>query len=264
MDIYSVLLVLFAFGVIIGSFLNVVILRYDTGMPIARGRSKCFSCAKALEWYELLPVISFFAQRGKCRGCKSKISWQYPLVELATGLALVAAYLYPPFLLTAALLCLYVVIFVYDFRQKVIPDAFSYGAALVAFALMSFDFWSADAVEWSRVVAGPALFLFFWSFWHFSKGRWMGFGDAKLALSVGWALGFSAGVAAIVLAFWTGAIVSLALMGLQRAGIMKGSLGMRSEVPFGPFILFGFLVLLLTGFDYYSLMAFLAGPLLAV
>src|SRR6185369_13016413 len=85
--------IILVFGILVGSFLNVVTLRWNTGMSISRGRSKCFSCGKDLKWYELLPVASFAAQRGKCRGCEAKISWQYPLVELASGLCFVLAYL---------------------------------------------------------------------------------------------------------------------------------------------------------------------------
>src|SRR3989338_3931288 len=76
----------FILGAIVGSFLNVVILRYNTGVSFFSGRSFCPSCGKKLSWYELVPVVSFFALRRKCAGCDSKISWQYPLVEIATGL----------------------------------------------------------------------------------------------------------------------------------------------------------------------------------
>src|SRR3989338_7047034 len=75
----------FVLGAVVGSFLNVVILRLNTGQSIISGKSKCFSCAKKLKWYELVPLASFFALRGKCSACMSKISCQYPIVEMFTG-----------------------------------------------------------------------------------------------------------------------------------------------------------------------------------
>jgi prepilin signal peptidase PulO-like enzyme (type II secretory pathway) len=75
----------FVFGSIIGSFLNVLILRFNTGATFG-GRSKCFSCGRELRWYDLVPILSFLFLRGRCRFCKSKISLQYPTVELITGL----------------------------------------------------------------------------------------------------------------------------------------------------------------------------------
>lgn len=244
---------LFLFGIIIGSFLNVVILRFGTGMSIATGRSKCFSCGKTLSWYELIPLVSFIIQWGKCRSCGARLSTQYPVVELAGGLALPLAYvcstLVPGigasialFILLSILLFIYIVIFAYDMRHKLIPDALSYGAALVALAMIAVKAWAWGAIDLYAVIAGPTFFLFFFAFWHFSRGRWMGLGDGKLALSVGWGLGMGAGVAAMLFAFWIGAIVSVLAIVLQRAGLMKGSLGMRSEIPFGPFIIIGFVL----------------------
>lgn len=264
-----VLLILFLFGIIIGSFLNVVILRFNTGMSIARGRSKCFSCDKTLEWYELIPVFSFLIQLGRCRSCGTRISWQYPLVELLGGLSLVVAYLYTPtvssvflsivlFLLLAKLLFLYIVIGAYDLRHKIIPDFFSYSAALVALASIGVEWFGTGSLDLHRVIAGPILFLFFWSFWAVSKGRWMGFGDAKLALSIGWFLGLSQGIAAILFSFWIGTLVMLPVMLYQRLRHAKRGLSMKSEIPFGPFIIAGFILSLLMHIDLPALASYLA------
>src|SRR3989344_606823 len=92
----------FAVGAIIGSFLNVVSLRFNTGVGIG-GRSKCMSCGTGLTWKELIPLVSFAAQKGSCRKCKSKISWQYPLVEFAAGAVFVLIlFVYPPVSAVAA------------------------------------------------------------------------------------------------------------------------------------------------------------------
>src|ERR1035437_1662273 len=85
MIITTITLIFFIFGLIIGSFLNVVILRLNTEKSFG-GRSACMSCQNQLVWYELIPVFSFLALRGRCRNCKARISIQYPLVEFTTGL----------------------------------------------------------------------------------------------------------------------------------------------------------------------------------
>jgi prepilin signal peptidase PulO-like enzyme (type II secretory pathway) len=264
-----ILLCLAALGIVIGSFLNVVILRFNTGLPISKGRSKCFSCNKTLHWYELLPLASFILQKGRCRGCGSGISWQYPVIELLGGVALPVAFLMSPvvpsvigslalFALTATFLFFYIVICAYDFRHKIIPDFFSYGAALIALVMIGIEWLVTGHVEWTRLVAGPALFGFFFFFWAVSRGRWMGLGDAKLALSVGWFLGLSQGSAAILMSFWVGTLVTVPIMLFQKISRQRGGLGMGSEIPFGPFIILGFLLSLLMHIDLSAIASHLA------
>jgi len=264
-----ILLSLFALGIIIGSFLNVVILRFHTGLSVAKGRSKCFSCDKTLHWHELIPLASYFLQRGRCRGCGSKVSWQYPAVELAGGFALITAFLYSPlvpslvlsialFALFATALFLYIVICVYDLRHKMIPDFFSYGVAIIALAMIGVEWWGTGYVDVTRLLAGPALAGFFFFFWVVSRGRWMGLGDAKLALSVGWILGLSQGISAILLSFWVGTLIMLPIMAFQKILHRKNGLGLRSEIPFGPFILLGFLLSLLMHIDLALIAGYLA------
>ncbi len=266
---YYILFVLAVFGLLIGSFLNVVILRFDTGAHISKGRSKCFSCEKGLVWYELVPLLSFLVQRGRCRGCSTKISWQYPVVELLGALAFPVAYLLTPFALittvgfltftlTATLLCLYIIITIYDARHKIIPDVFSYAASVVALMVIALDWYNVGVLDISRLVAGPALFAFFFFFWAVSRGTWMGLGDAKLALSVGWFLGLWQGVAAILLSFWIGAILSILVMIVGRIRSRKGGLKMKSEIPFGPYILLGFLISFVFHIDFQTILSFLA------
>ena len=272
------LILFFIFGSIVGSFLNVVILRYNTGKTLS-GRSQCFSCQRKLRWHELLPVVSFLALRGKCRTCRSKISIQYPLVEFLTGVifALTASKtlslgvlfsnidLQPPFyfshipivytLLTAYYLLLFsflVVIFVYDLRHKIIPDTFVYLFIILSPLSLFLDQSSFEfqTVQFWDVLAGPLLFLPFFLMWFFSSGRWMGLGDGKLAWGIGWFLGLERGVSAILFAFWLGAAVSLSLLFLscvRRASLFRRyslfpafkNLTIKSEVPFAPFLIIG-------------------------
>ena len=226
-------LIIFVFGAIIGSFLNVVILRYNTGRSV-QGRSGCFSCGKKLQWSELVPIFSFLAQKGKCLTCKSSISWQYPLVEAITGLLFVAVFwregLAPKIIFYCTVVCLFLVLLVYDFRHNIIPNGFVYVISLLALARL---FWLAPGhlpSAW-ELLAGPILFLPFFLLWWLSQGRWMGLGDGKLALAMGWLLGLSGGIAAVLLAFWAGLIVSIALLVASR------KLTMKSEIPFAPFLI---------------------------
>ena len=244
----------FIFGTIIGSFLNVVILRYNTGMSI-NGRSGCFSCGKKLEWYELVPVVSFIMLLGKCSACKSRISWQYPLVELATGslfLALFVKYFSIDFstthvigfIVSAIVWSILVVITVYDIRHKIIPDGLVFafaGLALISFFLTHPFAGIFHYPQILDLLAGPILFTPFWLLWLVSKGTWMGFGDAKLAIGMGWFVGLSQGISAVILGFWIGAVVSLLWMG-YCALAHKNRPSMKTEIPFAPYLILGLLV----------------------
>jgi leader peptidase (prepilin peptidase) / N-methyltransferase len=267
--LYYTYFCLFVLGLLIGSFLNVVILRFNTGASIAKGRSKCFSCGKELSWYELVPLVSFISQGGACRECKARISWQYPAVELLCAVMFCAAYYKIPnafggsyafsfFVVTCALSCLYLVMCVYDLRHKIIPDAFSYSAALLALVLIFIHFKATGTVDSYRLIAGPALFVFFWFFWFVSGGRWMGLGDGKLALSLGWAAGLWKGIAGLLFSFWIGAVITLLFMLIQRVFGSPGKLGLKSEIPFGPYILIGFAIAVFWGIDIQAVLGFLA------
>ena len=232
----------FILGLIIGSFLNVVALRWDTGSSIS-GRSKCPHCGKKLSWYELVPVLSFIFLRGKCFSCKKPISLQYPLIEIFTGL--VFATLYPAFGLTTYYLLLttvfsiYIVILIYDFHHKIIPDALVYSAIALSFLYALLNLQTYQFID---LLAGPLIFLFFALIWLFSRGRAMGFGDAKLGLSIGWLLGAETGFSAIILSFWIGAGIMLLIMLFSRfSGLFNASkkLTMKSEIPFAPFMILG-------------------------
>ena len=248
------IIIFFILGTIIGSFLNVLVLRYKTGLSFMKGRSKCFSCGKTLSWYELVPVLSFIFIKGKCTDCKSKISIQYPLVEFATGILFSLVFwkvglsvILFPYLIVFSLL---IAIFIYDFGHKIIPFIF-----LISSIGLGGFLNSNNLLE---ILSGPILFSFFAFFWLISGGRWMGFGDAKLALGVGWFLGFSGGVFAILLAFWIGAIWSIFIIILGKLNIYKNKLTIKSEVPFAPFILFGLLIVFLTSWNLTNLFYLLA------
>ena len=257
----------FVFGVIVGSFLNVVILRYNTGRA-PTGRSACFSCGKKLKAIELIPIVSYFFLRGRCSQCKSMISVQYPLVELATGILFVLMYWYQSQSLTLltyylVVSCLLAVITVYDIRHMIIPDGLVFAFIGLGFLRLLYETPLASLIhkpEIWNLLAGPILFLPFWALWYFSKGTWMGFGDAKLAWGIGWMLGLAQGVSAIILGFWIGAVASLCIIGLGKvlstAGAKKickhlrlPNLSFKSAIPFAPYLIVGTFTALLSGMD---------------
>lgn len=251
----------FILGTIVGSFLNVVALRYNSGRGLT-GRSACFSCGKVLSWNELIPIFSYVISFGRCRNCGSKISFQYPLVEIFTGILFLGAYLLGLPLIylfyTLVIFSILIVILIYDFKHHIIPDGLSYSFIALTFSglFIDFSFFTLIAPSVFDIAAGPILSFPIAALWFVSRGRWIGLGDAKLALGIGWMLGLSGGFSAIVLSFWIGAAVSvsillgkrIALYFLRRkwwsTSLFSGSrqLTMKSEVPFAPFLIGGLLL----------------------
>jgi leader peptidase (prepilin peptidase)/N-methyltransferase len=250
MDTLSIVLS-FIFGTVVGSFLNVVSLRFNTGKTVG-GRSQCMTCGNQLSWLELVPIFSFLFQKGACRKCRSKISWQYPLVEFIAGAIFVLIFfLYPPTtlllgaktLLLVIVSCLLLVIAVYDIKHKIIPDSFVYAFGAVAFVGLFIGgvSWFHMPTVWA-MVAGPILALPFALIWLLSKGTWMGLGDAKLTLGIGWLLGINGGVNAIILSFWIAAVISVTWLLVTYKRIKP-----RTEIPFGPYLILGMYLVLLFG-----------------
>jgi prepilin signal peptidase PulO-like enzyme (type II secretory pathway) len=220
------------------------------------GRSQCPRCKHTLAWYELVPILSYLIQKGKCRGCTERISPQYPLVEFATGIIFALVFLvnitavpstsnlqpltYAQLILE---LCIWSLVLVFvSFMGNVSPIS------------------NLQPLIWP-LLAGPLLFLPFYLLWRLSDGKWMGLGDGKLALGIGWFLGLEGGISAILLSFWIGAVVSLALIAYQKirarfvtSNLEPGTptLTLKSEIPFGPFLVAGTLCVYL---GYFSITA---------
>lgn len=246
--------IFFILGLIIGSFLNVVILRLNTQKSFG-GRSGCMTCQNQLKWYELIPVFSFLSLKGRCRNCKTKISFQYPLVEFMMGLIFALLFFkFQDLFLSDTLLfsfnyayyavifSLLIVIAVYDLRHKIIPDVLSVVFGILAFAGLFFlnSGSSLGSLGFSLHVptllgflAGPIIAFPFAFFWLVSSGRWMGLGDAKLAIGLGWLLGFPLALSGVVFAFWIGSVVGITLV------VFSKKYGMKSEIPFAPYLVLG-------------------------
>ncbi len=266
---------------LIGSFINVVALRYGTGLSPSQGRSICFSCNKTLRWYELIPLFSFLFQRGKCRECHSPLSWQYPIVEFLSGIlfvviALRQVALWPIysvfqygliysasfFFYYAFIFSLLFVIVIYDIKHKIIPDKLVYtfiGVSLFKLVLFFVLMGStASTVNILDLFAPIVLFVPFALLWFVSQGKWIGFGDAKLAFGIGALLGFVSGISAIILAFWIGAVWSIGMLILSRIHAYHNqSVGMKTEIPFAPFLILATVVLFFCHIDILGLGTFL-------
>lgn len=240
------------FGLIIGSFLNVVIYRLHTGRSL-NDRSHCLSCGTPLHWYELFPVVSYVALLGRCRTCGSLIPYRYALVELLTAGAFILSYLKAASAIELILLCglvsVLIVGLVYDLYHMVIPDEVSYGALGVTALLVSYE--AVNGGGWEAVLmalgGAAAVFLAFASLWFFSRGRAFGFGDAKLALSLGALVGLGGAFSLVALSFWVGVAIVLGALAWRAASLHIGRrrrpgrrVTMKSEVPFAPFLIIAF------------------------
>lgn len=224
------------FGLIVGSFLNALIYRLPRGINIAFPRSSCTSCQKIIYWYENIPIISFLFLRGKCSKCGSKISWEYPFIELICGIcaALIAPKDFEPgslinFFFFFSVFCAFLVHFIVDLKHQILPDSINiYLAAL--FFLVSFT-----TNSWTHWLIGGALGLGFpllvsWIFYLMRGQVGLGGGDIKLYAALGIYLGPIGIMQNIFLSCFLGSIVGITMIALK---ILKRD----NPIPFGPFII---------------------------
>lgn len=258
----------FLFGLIVGSFLNVVALRMERGEDFVHGRSACPRCGVLIHWYDNIPLFSFLWLRGRCRGCHDPISWRYPVVELTVGLVyatLVACFFNP--IQTGAwietvwllgLFSLFIVIALYDGQTLEIPVALLQASALwtLAFVLLldwsvaTEMLWSLDGRTVSGLIGALVAWVLFASLSFFSHETWMGWGDAWLAAIIGFSVGIGGLLFALTLSFGFGALFSVFLLLRKKAG-------METRVPFGPFLVIGtfvYFILSSLGFFQYGLL----------
>lgn len=250
---YLLYFFIFYFGAILGSFLNVVSIRYGKEDFVSK-RSKCLHCGRRLGVNNLFPIFSFIFQKGRCSYCNSIISFRYPLVEIVVGLLFLISFiqfsnfslLYIIFLW--AVFSVMTVISLYDFDNKLIPDIFS--VILFAFSFFSIFFDFSESIFYTPnildLTSGFIVALPLFLLWLVSGGRWIGLADSKLVLPFGFILGIAGGLSAVVIGFWVGAVWSLLLIFISKYNLsakLKG-ITIKSEVPFAPFLIVGFLITL--------------------
>jgi len=246
--------VLLLFGLFVGSFLNVLADRLPKGEDVLWGRSHCDFCRHKLVWYELIPLLSFILQNGKSRCCHKKLSVQYPISELATGIGFALIYYHqqstinntifsPSFLIPYSLFLILfsslLVIFISDLKYEIIPMEMILVGFLVAVAQF-FLFPNLLVSLSSHLLSALGAGLFFFCLWFFSKGKAMGDGDIYLSALIGFLLGFPDIVIALYGAFLTGAVSGIIL-------VLGRKKSLKAHIPFGPFLIVGYGIALLWG-----------------
>lgn len=236
----------FIFGLIIGSFLNVLVYRLKDAETLL-GRSFCRHCKNQIRWYDNIPLISFILLRGECRDCDTKISWQYPMLELLTGIlfVLIGFFFFIPgdtvsLLETAWLLGIiscFLVIGVYDIRHMEIPINMLIISGLLTMVFLIVHFFLVQepffvSRLWYGLLGGVAVGGFFFMLVWMSKETWMGWGDVWLGLVAGAIVGLPHVLPMLTLSFGLGALVGM-------AAIVREKKSLKSQVPFAPFLIAG-------------------------
>ena len=244
----------FIFGTLIGSFLNVLIYRLPIGLDFVKTNSMCTSCKHRLHWYDLFPLFSWLFLGGKCRYCKAKISAQYPIVEALNAILYVLIYLFlcggngidglnlklVGYMVVAS--CLVVTAWI-DFKHQIIPDSmwisiFVGGIFIVIDAVINGEFSKEYII--SKLIGLFTISGLFLIVGLLSGGRAMGGGDVKLMAAAGFVLGWKAVIVSLFLGAFSGVLFSIG-----RKIILKKE--MRGVIPFGPFLAIGIMLAAFVG-----------------
>lgn len=261
---WFILLTIFIFGLIVGSFITSYTHRTVRGKSVAKGRSLCPNCNKNISWYDNIPVVSYLMLGGKCRRCKKSISIRYPLIELGTAIVFVLvsnAYYQCSldvgnFLPASKVMCYWqqslgvvalpyflfissalIAIFVTDIEDQIIPDILSYTLFVFTFTVLLVvspeDFYL-------RIFTGFALSFSFLVLHLVTLGRGMGLGDVKLVIFAGILLGLKLSLVWVFLSFIIGALLGTILIFASKAKFGK-------QIAFGPFLIVSFFIVLFYG-----------------
>lgn len=226
----------FILGAAMGSFINVLVDRLIRGESIM-GRSRCDHCKKILEWYELFPILSYVFIGGKCRRCHVKLSLEHPVVEIITGCLFVGTWMIVPvgsLILYWGIVSTAWIIVLSDLRYKLISDYMQISLFIFIFFQKIFEKASVFTLL-GDTFAGLMVALPIGLIYVVTNEKAMGLGDVILAAIIGFFLGIGKGLLAIYVSFLVGAIVGAALL-------IQHKKGMKSAVPFGPFLIIGMLV----------------------
>ncbi|HEX7183354.1 MAG TPA: prepilin peptidase [Thermoanaerobaculia bacterium] len=233
-------------GLIVGSYLNVVIYRLPLGISTVTPRSRCPSCGAPIRALDNVPVLSWLLLGGRCRSCAARISWRYPLIEAATAALFVACFArFGPTaraLVAALFACLMLALAMIDVDHMILPDRITWPGIAAGMALNGWIGGGPGLLHSALgALLGAAILLAVWGGWYLlRREEGMGLGDVKMLALVGAFLGAQGVLVTLFFAALAGSVVGLALM-------RWGSLDMRSKLPFGAFLALGALIALFAG-----------------
>lgn len=269
------LILIYAYiGLVIGSFVDAAAWRLHKKLnpqrksgkqkqnySIISGRSMCENCHHQLGARDLIPVVSWLSLGGKCRYCSHKISWQSPLIELASSVLFVGLFVYFPhdistsdglisLIFWSVYLIFLILLSVYDFRHLILPDILTKPLAVLALLqILLLAIVNYDLEPMRQSLLGLMIgFGFFYGLFFVSKGKWIGGGDVKYSLFMGLVLGPSKTIIGLAIAFYLATFVILPLL-------VFGVINRKSKVPFGPFLILATLLAFLFGdeiIDWYN------------
>jgi leader peptidase (prepilin peptidase) / N-methyltransferase len=238
------LLLVGAFGLAVGSFLNVCIYRIPERLSIVSPRSRCTSCGRTISWFDNIPVVSYLLLGGRCRSCGASISLVYPMVETATAAVFVAMYWSygPSLMLLVRLLfaCAMVVLFMIDLQHQILPNVITLPGIAVGFALSGLvgPGWTESLI--GIAIGGGVLFAIAEVYYRVRHEEGLGMGDVKMLAMIGAFLGWKLVLVTLVLSSLVGSIVGVGL-------IFVGGKSLKYAMPFGTFLAVGAIVASLVG-----------------
>jgi leader peptidase (prepilin peptidase)/N-methyltransferase len=236
------------FGLLLGSFANVIIYRMPAGKSVVRPRSHCQSCGKMVSWYDNIPVISWLLLRGKCRHCKAKISARYPIVELIMGIAFASVF----YKVGLSWTLLEYLIFVFfgvtasfiDIDHFILPDLFTLGGMVVGLVGAALnperEFLSS---LYGVLVGGGFLLLVAYGYFWLRGEEGMGGGDIKLLGWIGAVFGWEAIPSVVLISSLLGSVVGIIVM-------IKSKKGLKTQIPFGPYLVLAAIMFIFLGPDF--------------
>lgn len=243
----NILVFIFLFGIVIGSFLNVLIYRLPRKISVvSKMRSACPHCGVLIAWYDNIPVLSWILLRGKCRHCKERISVLYPVVEILTGIIALLSFSYfglnPTGILVFIFFSILLVITIIDLQFMIIPDAINKPGMIIGLFIGALNQFTEifnfpvssnilDSVLGALLGYG-LLYFIAWSYFKYAKVSGLGGGDIKLMGFTGALLGVNSIFPSILMASFAGVFAGLFVLLVRRSGL-------KTEIPFGPWLALG-------------------------